>query len=178
MKKVAFFALIVLCLLMATTGFTCDESNGQIVYAPASYNVIPGTGGSFVVTRLIIRNISQDSSITLTGLDLYSPEGIFVRDLLGQDEPYEIEPVLDPLSSVTILLSPALYGSELPLYNYGDEPDKRPCFIVKWKSHKKVCAPMIYSIGITFGAGGVTSETRTPSTVIGELGKHDNKNKH
>jgi len=100
MRKVSFWVFFVVCLILVTTpvfGQPGKMSRGQTVYAPAAHNCFKedtGSGDCILssTTGLIIRNLDSNFPITLTSIELYSPTGDLVYDLL-EDGPQSINPL-------------------------------------------------------------------------------------
>ena len=126
MKKAALFVSIALCLiLLSTTAFAWGEikrSKGQTVYVPATSIKVGDHQYSY--TKVIIRNIDPNNSITVNSVKFYDPNGDFVREFL--DEPVTVEH-WESLSH--ILISGLLEGD--PIYAHDEG---RPFFIVEWQA--------------------------------------------
>ena len=158
MKKLTFFVSIVLCLLMATSGFALEHCKYQRIFVPALCNQWP-MGLSY--TRLIIRNVDQYNNISLISLDFFDPNGDLVHsfNLTGKQ-------TLLPRQSVSFLLDSS---SSLCSGNQFDRNSGRPSFIVKWRSREWVLPPIVHAImgkANVFGNGG-HSETGINGVVIG-----------
>ncbi len=134
MKKVTFLLLLAFSLSLATGALAlCQQSRGQTVIVPASYNDVSVGQTEIILCRLIIRNIDREKSMTLTSVGFYSPQGAWVKEFLTSPV------IIGPLASVTYLASGATLGG-IPPYNMNGG---RPSFIVKWESTASMCAPSI-----------------------------------
>ena len=121
MKKAVFFVSIALCLiLLSTTAFAWGEikrSKGQTVYVPATSTEV---AGQLTYTRVIIRNIDPNNSITVNSVSFYDPNGGFVQEFLA-------EPVtVGPWKSISdfIIFGDPIYPSDAG----------RPFFVVEWQA--------------------------------------------
>ena len=125
MKKAAFFVSIALCLiLLSTTAFAWGEikrSKGQTVYVPATSIKVGDHQYSY--TKVIIRNVDPNNSITVNSVSFYNPNGGFVREFL--DEPVTV----GPWGSLSDILISGLLGD--PIYAHDEG---RPFFIVEWQA--------------------------------------------
>jgi hypothetical protein len=145
MKKVTFLISVVLCLVcFSATAFASGppgkKHKGQTVYVPAVHNDFSYYDGSgelifrqMGITRLIIRNIDPDNSITLISVNFHDPEGELRLEYIQEPE------IISPFASVTYLATPSVTG--LPLWDRNEFA--RPSFIVEWKAKKKTHPPII-----------------------------------
>ena len=149
MKKVSILISLLVCLVLASSpaiGGGFKRSIGQTVYAPANHNCyFPWPAPEIreewncalsANSRLNIRNLDLNHSITVTEISLYDPDGDFVLDLL--EEPLEIQ----PLASATFAV-PKLGPDSPPYWTVFTEG--KPSFIVKWTAERRVHPPNITS---------------------------------
>ena len=122
-----------------------NKSAGQTVYVAFAYNCQWSLSGppsgitpanectNAVNSRLIIRNVDSDDSITITEMNFYDPDGTFLGDYLDFiGGPFDIA----PLASRTFAIDPS--------YPYWPN-NVRPSFIVKWTADRAVHPPSISS---------------------------------
>ena len=145
-KSVLFFSVVVCLIFISGTTFAGDsylgKSKGQVVYLPATYcDFSYWKDGVFInqysTTRIIIRNTAFEKPITVTSVKFYNPDGGLVKEYLDSPE------IVGPLASISFGANFTTLGV-WPPYNY---LGGRPCFIVKWKSNKRVNTPIISHIG-------------------------------
>jgi hypothetical protein len=169
MKKVwVFFGmLVVLCMGVliaqqpAYAETTLKKVKAQTVYVPATFQFWPGQTSA---TRVVIRNIDPDATITLTSVAFYynGEEGIvkeFVVSPLG----------VAPWDSVSYHTK-AIDITEVPLYGVDDWNGRRPFFVVKWETQKKALPPIIEGCRFLNAPGGLVASgwDITPGTVLWE----------
>ena len=149
MKKISILISLLVCLILASSpalGGGFKKSIGQTVYAPANHNCyFPWPAPEIreawhctlsVNSRLGIRNIDLNHSITVTEISLYDPDGDFVSELL-------LEPVeIPPLASATFAVPKS--GPDSPPY-WTVFTEGKPSFIVKWTAERRVHPPNITS---------------------------------
>lgn len=109
------------------------RSAGQTLYVPAYSHVYHGDKGkTFNLTvTLSVRNADTKSSFHLTAVDYYSSKGRLTRSYL------EKPVLLGPLESTHFIVG------ESDVSGGGE-----PCFIVRWKSDKKISPPVIEAVMI------------------------------
>ena len=149
MKKISVLISLLVCIVFVSTpalagGF--KKSIGQTVYAPANHNCyFPWPAPEIreawncdlsVNSRLVIRNLDLNYSITVTEINFHDPDGDFVLELLL--EPLEIQ----PLASATFAVPKS--GPDSPPY-WTVFTEGKPSFIVKWTAERRVHPPNITS---------------------------------
>jgi len=149
MKKISILISLLVCLVLASSpaiggGFT--KSIGQTIYAPANHNCYflrpaPENMEEWYCTlsidsRLVIRNLDLNHSITVTEINFHDPDGDLYSELLEQ--PLEIQ----PLASATFAVPRS--GPDSPPY-WTVFTEGRPSFIVKWTAERRVHPPIITS---------------------------------
>ena len=180
MKKVSVLITLLVCFALVSTpalGGGFKRSIGQTVYAAANHNCYfpwppPENREEWnctlsVNSRLVIRNLDLNHSITVTEINLFDPDGDFVLGLLP--EPLE----LYPLASETFNV-PGSGPLALPYWTVYTEG--RPSFIVKWTAQRRVRPPKITSAhaNINWAPGQppnpirIEGTTVTPGTVLRE----------
>jgi hypothetical protein len=149
MKKALFLMPIVLSLVMCSRVLAGPKSTGQTVYVPAAHYDLTkyDEAGNPLLTqiatsKLYVRNVDPCKSLVLVSVELYDPEGQFVKEYLDEPE------TVNPLASVTF----SMQGIELY-----DRPAGRggPCFVVKWRARpdERVIKPMM-GTGVSFMTPG------------------------
>ena len=149
MKKISILISLLVCLILASSpalGGGFKKSIGQTVFAPANHNCYfpsqpPENREDWYCTlsvnsRLSIRNLDLNHSITVTEINFLDPDGYFVSELLV--EPLEIQ----PLASATFAVPKS--GPDSPPY-WSVFTEGRPSFIVKWTAGRRVHPPIIVS---------------------------------
>ena len=180
MKKVSVLLTILVCIALATTpalGGGSKRSIGQTVYAAANHNCYfpwppPENREEWNCTlslnsRLVIRNLDLNHSITVSEINFFDPDGDFVLGLLA--EPLE----LYPLASATFAVPSS--GPLAPPY-WTVFTEGRPSFTVKWTAERRVRPPKIASSHAAINWSPRPSPnpislegiTVTPGTVLGE----------
>lgn len=180
MKKAPILISLLVCIALASTpalGGGFIRSIGQTVYAPASHNCYfpwppPENREEWNCTlslnsRLVIRNLDLNHSITVTEINLHEPDGNLFLELLT--EPLE----LYPLASATFAVPSS--GPLAPPY-WTVFTEGRPSFVVKWTAEGRVRSPKITSshAAINWASGSSPNPislegiTVTPGTVLRE----------
>ena len=147
MKKALFLVSLIVCIVLVSNpalGDGFQKSKGQTVYAPGAHNcqwpyglsypIDPGDCTMTVNTRVVIRNVDINNSITVTDIIFHDPDGQLVESLSYRDIVLEIP----ALASETLVLPP-----DTPYWSQFF--DGRPTFIVKWTADKAVRPPSISS---------------------------------
>ena len=150
MKKAGFAISVVLCLVLLSTKVfafgTVTKSRGQIVYASASYI----TGGVSTASRLVIRNLDPNNSITVNSVDFYDPDGVLVFSFPQAADGSTFPKEIDPLASISVWAHPYVLVPE------GVYPSPsslgRHSFLVDWEADRVVNAP---SMGVVVAIWGV-----------------------
>jgi len=139
---------LLVCLAFASTpalagGF--KKSRGQTVYAPANHNCYfpwpPPEDRMLwnctlsVNTRLFIRNVDLNHSITVTEINLHDPDGDFIFEFPGV--PFEIP----PLASWNYALQGQPGGGVPPYWTVFTEG--APSYILRWTAKGPVHPPII-----------------------------------
>jgi len=113
-------------------------SKGQTILVSAGYHeyfypIGISTVYQYSTTKLCIRNSDPNYGITLTSVDLYDFDGVFVKEYLTTSE------IMAPWTSRTFSASSNA--------NVGREPYDRDAgrlmFVVKWQSNTRVLAPLV-----------------------------------
>ena len=151
MKKATFLISLIVCMVLVSApafGDGFKKSIGQTVYAAASHNCYfpdplpepPELQNCTlsVNTRIFIRNVNQNQSITITEFAFFDPSGAWAGDY------WYLPVVINPLSSFTFAMpgDPNPSGFFIP---YWGPRDGSPSYIIKWTAEGRVHPPLITS---------------------------------
>ena len=165
MKKTLTIILVVLFLAVSVSVLACEKSKGQTVYVPATHNwaitypAVPIIEGG--ITRVLIRNINLDQTITLLSVDYYF-YGVSSDPADDQEYSFLSDAIpIAPLTTVSYDVSEAT--ADFPPAVQGNPG--RPCVIVKWASELATCPPIIEAARILYEIGRASCRERVYSNV-------------
>jgi hypothetical protein len=126
-------ALLALFASVAHSSLSVVLSDGQIIYVPVYSHIYYGDRDRVLnlTTTVSIRNTDPTSPITVTQVNYHDSNGKLVKKYI--EKPIDV----GPLASIYYLVKESDVSG-------GDVPS----FIVKWKSSKKVNAPIIEGVMI------------------------------
>ena len=111
-------------------------SDGKL-YVSAAWQQLGPTGDLFIISRLFIRNTDMVTSISVTSVRFFSPDGELVHEFVT-------DPIaLSPLASTSFLANSSTLG--IPAYPLSGG---RPSFVVEWTAMTKVNTPIIENLHI------------------------------
>jgi len=174
MKKAGIIVSLFLCLILLSTsafaGGIGKRVTGQTIYVPIDYHQnfsftilvdqpcppctlppcppcpppVPSTVSQISNSRLIIRNLDLDNSLTVTSIRMFDPYGVPVEEFDCVVRRISLPITLYAGESMTLGVASPVFGpcGDPGLYHF---TDGRPYLIVEWvsESKKKVIQPKI-----------------------------------